>query len=74
MSQQRNPRYWESQWYATRFANKPRPAGWYWHDSEYSWQGPFPSEEEAQRNLESHTPSRLGTGSVRHPVVIEATS
>lgn len=71
MSQQRNPRYWASQWYTTRFAEEPWPAGWYWHDAYYTWNGPYNSEEEARLSMQSQIVGRLGTGNVRHPVVID---
>jgi len=74
MSQQRNPRYWASQWYATKFAEEPWPAGWYWHDTRYTWNGPFNSEEEARISMASQATVRLGTGNVRHPVVIDNAS
>ena len=54
MSQQRNPRYWASKWYTTRFDEEPWPAGWYWHDEDYTWIGPFGSEEESRASLEEH--------------------
>lgn len=74
MSQQRNPRYWASQWYATRFAEEPWPAGWYWHDARYTWTGPFGSEEEARLSMESRAERRLASGDVKRPVLIEQTS
>ncbi len=74
MSQQRNPRYWASQWYATKFAEEPWPAGWYWHDARYSWTGPFGTEEEAKLSMESRATRRLGTGDVTRPVVIDSTA
>ncbi len=74
MSQQRNPRYWASQWYATKFEEEPWPAGWYWHDARYSWTGPFASEKEARLSMESHATRRLGTGDVTRPVVIDNTA
>lgn len=74
MSQQRNPRYWASQWYTTKFAVEPWPAGWYWHDSRYTWNGPYGSEEEARTSLESHAATRARAGDPRRPVVIDSTS
>ena len=74
MSQQRNPRYWASPWYTTRFAKEPWPAGWYWHDARYTWNGPYNSEEEARLSMESQITVRLGTGNVHHPVVIDNVS
>ena len=71
MSQQRNPRYWASQWYTTKFAEEPWPAGWYWHDAQYTWNGPYNSEEEARLSMQSQIIVHLGTGNVRHPVVID---
>lgn len=54
MSQQRNPRYWASSWYTTKFADQPWPAGWYWHDERYDWTGPYDTEEAARRALEAY--------------------
>lgn len=54
MSQQRNPRFWASQWYSTKSAKEPWPGGWYWHDEQYNWSGPFEEEEEALNALRSH--------------------
>jgi glutathione S-transferase len=54
MTQQRNPRFWQSQWYSTKFAEEPWPGGWYWHDESYSWFGPYDSEHEAREALEVH--------------------
>jgi len=54
MSQQRNPRYWASNWYTTKFANEPWPPGWYWHDERYTWCGPYATEEESRNALQSY--------------------
>ena len=54
MSQQRNPRFWASQWYSTKSAKEPWPGGWYWHDEQYNWSGPFEEEDEALNALRSH--------------------
>jgi glutathione S-transferase len=54
MSEQRNPRFWASQWYSTSKAKEPWPGGWYWHDEVYTWSGPFKEEEEAAAALEKH--------------------
>jgi len=58
MSQQRNPRYWASLWYATKFAEQPWPPGWYWHDQHYDWTGPYETEKDARKALESHEKGR----------------
>ena len=58
MSQQRNPRYWASRWYTTKFARKPMPAGWYWHDEHYTWNGPYDSEEQARKDLDAYEKNR----------------
>ncbi|HEY5624436.1 MAG TPA: glutathione S-transferase family protein [Gammaproteobacteria bacterium] len=49
-----NPRYWSSQWYATKFSEDAWPGGWYWHDQDYNWFGPFESEHEASDVLKAH--------------------
>lgn len=49
-----NPRYWASQWYATKFAEEPWPGGWYWHDQQYNWHGPYESERDAAVALKGH--------------------
>ena len=54
MSQQRNPRYWASSWYTTKFAERPWPPGWYWHDERYDWTGPYDTEEAARLALEAY--------------------
>ena len=54
MSQQRNPRFWASQWYSTKSAKEPWPGGWYWHDERYNWSGPYDDEEEALNAMASH--------------------
>ncbi len=54
MSQQRNPRFWASQWYSTKSAKEPWPGGWYWHDERYNWSGPYDEEGEALNALKSH--------------------
>lgn len=54
MSQQRNPRYWPSQWYSTSQAQEPWPGGWYWHDELYNWSGPYADEEAASEALAEH--------------------
>ena len=59
MSQQRNPRYWASHWYTTKFAQEPWPAGWYWHDERYTWSGPYETEAEAREALTSYEESRF---------------
>ena len=74
MSQQRNPRYWASLWYATKFAEEPSPAGWYWHDARYTWNGPYSTEEQARISMKSRFRERSGTGDARRPVIIENTS
>ncbi len=74
MSQQRNPRYWASSWYATKFAEEPWPEGWYWHDSRYTWNGPYSSEEEARTSMESRAAPRSGKGDSRRPVIIDNSS
>jgi hypothetical protein len=51
MSQQRNPRYFASSWYTTKFAEEPQPAAWYWHDDSYTWHGPYETEDAARRDL-----------------------
>ena len=71
MSQQRNPRYWSSKWYTTKFAEEPWPAGWYWHDEEYTWLVPYTSEEEARNNLEKHLKLNPKPGYIGQPAVIE---
>lgn len=58
MSQQRNPRYWASLWYTTKFAEQPWPPGWYWHDQHYDWTGPYETEEDARKALGSHEKGR----------------
>ena len=58
MSQQRNPRYWASRWYTTKFARKPMPPGWYWHDVDYTWSGPYDTEEQARKDLDAYEKSR----------------
>jgi len=58
MSQQRNPRYWASLWYTTKFAEQPWPPGWYWHDERYDWSGPYETEEDAARALQSYENGR----------------
>jgi len=72
MSQQRNPRYWASQWYATKFADEPWPEGWYWHDTSYTWSGPYRSEEDARTAMGSDPTARLRRGGPRQPVVIDS--
>jgi len=57
MSQQRNPRYFESSWYTSKFAKEPWPAGWYWHDYNYTWYGPYSSDVEAIEDLFSYAQS-----------------
>ena len=52
-----NPRYWASQWYATKFAEEPWPGGWYWHDQQYNWHGPYESEHAAADALKTHLES-----------------
>ena len=54
ISQSNNPRYWASQWYSTKFAKKPWPGGWYWHDEHYNWNGPYDSEHAALRDLRKY--------------------
>jgi hypothetical protein len=54
VSEQRNPRYFASSWYATKFSEEPYPAAWYWHDETYTWFGPYSSEEEARRALDAY--------------------
>lgn len=54
MSEQRNPRYWISQWYATKDADEPWPGGWYWHDETYNWYGPYDDEHKAHEALDEH--------------------
>jgi glutathione S-transferase len=54
ISQSNNPRYWASQWYSTKFAREPWPGGWYWHDEQYNWYGPYDSEHEARRDLRKY--------------------
>ena len=54
MSQQRNPRFWASQWYSTKSAKEPWPGGWYWHDERYNWSGPYDEESDALNALKSH--------------------
>ena len=54
MSQQRNPRYWPSQWYSTTQAKEPWPGGWYWHDEIYNWFGPYDDEDAAGEALAEH--------------------
>ena len=49
-----NPRYWASQWYATKFAEEPWPGGWYWHDQQYNWHGPYETEHDAAVALKGH--------------------
>lgn len=49
-----NPRYWASQWYATKFAEEPWPGGWYWHDQQYNWHGPYEAERDAAVALRDH--------------------
>ena len=72
MSRQRNPGYWASQWYATKFADEPWPEGWYWHDARNTWNGPHSSEEAARAAMGSYAATRLGTGDARRPVVIDS--
>lgn len=52
-----NPRYWASQWYATKFDEEPWPGGWYWHDQQYNWHGPCESEHAAAIALKTHQES-----------------
>ena len=52
-----NPRYWASQWYATKFDEEPWPGGWYWHDRQYNWHGPYESEHAAAVALKSNQAS-----------------
>ena len=52
-----NPRYWASQWYATKYAEEPWPGGWYWHDQHYNWHGPFEAERDAAVALKAHLES-----------------
>jgi glutathione S-transferase len=52
-----NPRYWSSQWYSTKYAEEPWPGGWYWHDNDYNWHGPYESEQVAQEALGKHDES-----------------
>jgi glutathione S-transferase len=52
-----NPRYWKSQWYSTKNAEEPWPGGWYWHDNDYNWSGPYESEREAEGALEEYRAS-----------------
>jgi hypothetical protein len=54
MSEQRNPRYFSSPWYASKMAVEAQPAAWYWHDETYGWHGPYESEQEASRALASY--------------------
>ena len=54
MSQQRNPRFWASQWYSTKFAKEPWSGGWYWHDERYNWFGPYDEQDQALNALRSH--------------------
>jgi glutathione S-transferase len=54
MSEQRNPRYWPSQWYSTSQAKEPWPGGWYWHDEIYNWFGPYADEDAASDALADH--------------------
>ncbi|MDH3420802.1 MAG: glutathione S-transferase family protein [Gammaproteobacteria bacterium] len=49
-----NPKYWQSQWYATMAAEQPFPGGWYWHDEQYNWFGPFEKEPQAAAALAQH--------------------
>ena len=72
MSQQRNPRYWASQWYATKFAEEPWPEGWYWHDASYTWNGPYRSEEDARTAMGSDSSARLHRGDPSQPVLIDS--
>jgi hypothetical protein len=58
MSQQRNPRYWTSPWYTTKYAEKPWPAGWYWHDEGYNWTGPYNTEQVARQDLDLYEYNR----------------
>lgn len=57
MSQQRNPRYFASSWYTSKFALEPWPPGWYWHDYAYTWYGPYNSDLEASASLLSYVES-----------------
>ncbi len=34
------------------------PAGWYWHDEHYTWSGPYESEEQARKDLDTYEKSR----------------
>lgn len=54
MSQQRNPRYFASPWYPTKYTEEPWPPAWYWHDESYDWHGPFESEEAAREAMDAY--------------------
>jgi hypothetical protein len=54
MSEQRNPRYFSSQWFASKMATEPRPAAWYWHDETYEWFGPYETEQQARDALSAY--------------------
>ena len=58
MSQQRNPRYWASPWYITKHAERPWPAGWFWHDERYNWTGPDDTEKVARQALDLYEYNR----------------
>jgi glutathione S-transferase len=60
-----NPRYWISQWYSTRFAQEPWPGGWYWHDLDFNWHGPFDSEHEAAIELKNYEASERAASDAR---------
>lgn len=49
-----NPRYWVSQWYASKLSEEAWPGGWYWHDQDYNWFGPYDSENDASDALKAH--------------------
>ena len=34
------------------------PPGWYWHDEQYTWNGPYDSEEHARKALDRYEKSR----------------
>ena len=60
-----NPRYWISQWYSTRFSKEPWPGGWYWHDYDFNWHGPFDSEHEAAVGLKNYEDSERAASDAR---------